>query len=307
MSGQRLVDRPRFEPSAKLEDVPRRSGRKRAIAGFLSNRAAALALVFLSAVVMLAVLVPFITSHDPNEQDLFARLRTPSSEHWFGTDELGRDVFARTLYGARYSLFIGVIASLSGLLFGTALGLVSGFFEGWTDNIIMRLVDIMLSFPGVLLAILIVSVLGPGLNNLIIALSIWFTPTIARIIRGIVLSLKQNDFVEAARSQGASNIRIMTRHLLPNAMSPMIVYATLSVATALLIAAGLSFLGLGVQQPTAEWGSMIGSGRQYMRDAPNVTIFPGLAIFFTVLSLNFIGDALRDTLDPHLKNLTSST
>lgn len=267
---------------------------------------AAVGLFFLLIMVILAIFAPMIATHDPIEQDLFARFDSPSSKHWLGADQLGRDVFSRVLYGARYSLFIGIVGSFGGLLLGLTLGLISGFFEGWSDSIIMRIIDIMLSFPGILFAILIVSILGPGLDNVIIALIIWFTPTIARIIRGTVLSLKEQEFIEAARSAGASNLRIILRHLLPNAISPLIVYGTLSVATALLIAAGLSFLGLGVQPPTPEWGAMIGSAQQYMRDAPHAVIVPGAAIFFTVLSLNFVGDALRDALDPHLDTWTPS-
>jgi peptide/nickel transport system permease protein len=272
---------------------------------FARNRLAVVGVVFLGIVVLMAIAAPLITSYSPSEQNLFRRLQGPSSEHWFGTDEAGRDVFSRVVYGARYSLFIGITGSLGGVLVGLTLGMVSGYFGGWTDNLIMRLIDIMLSFPGVLMAILIVSVLGPGINNLIIALTIWFTPTIARIIRGTVLSLKEQEFVIAAHAMGASNVSIMKRHLLPNATSPLIVYGTLSVAVALLVAAGLSFLGLGVQPPTPEWGAMIGTSRQYLRDASNATLFPGLAIFFTVLSLNFIGDALRDALDPRLKSWRS--
>lgn len=290
-----------------LVERPTVSEWKRLVRRFLSNRMAAAGLVFLTVVVLTALFAPLIATHDPSEQDLFARLEPPSRAHWFGTDELGRDVFSRVVYGARYSLFIGVIGSMGGLIVGVSLGLASGFFGGWVDILVMRVIDIMLSFPGVLMAILIVSVLGPGLNNLIIALSIWFTPTIARIMRGAVLVLKGQDFVDAARLQGASHLRIMLRHLLPNATSPIIVYGTLSVATALLVAAGLSFLGLGVQPPTPEWGAMIGTGRQYLRDNPSATMIPGMAIFFTVLSLNFIGDALRDALDPRLRASWSVT
>jgi peptide/nickel transport system permease protein len=268
---------------------------------FARNRFAVIGLVFLSIIVLIAALAPVIATHSPTEQSLLRRLQGPSAEHYFGTDELGRDVFSRVVHGSRYSLFIGFSGALGGLIIGLTLGMFAGYFGGWVDQIIMRVIDIMLSFPGVLMAILIVSVLGPGIYNLIIALSIWFTPTIARLIRGTVLSLKGQDFVIAATSLGAGSFRIMTRHLLPNATSPLIVYGTLSVAVALLVAAGLSFLGLGAQPPTPEWGAMIGSGRQYLRDASNVTLFPGLAIFFTVLSLNFIGDALRDALDPRMR------
>jgi peptide/nickel transport system permease protein len=269
---------------------------------FARNNLAVVGLIFVAIIVAIAIAAPVIATHSPTEQSLFRRLQGPSSEHYFGTDELGRDVFSRVVHGSRYSLFIGVSGAIGGLILGLTLGMLSGYFGTWVDQVIMRVIDVMLSFPGVLMAILIVSVLGPGIYNLIVALTIWFTPTIARLIRGAVLALKSQEFVLAAHAIGASNPRIMVRHLLPISLSPLIVYGTLSVAVALLVAAGLSFLGLGAQPPTPEWGAMIGSGRQYLRDAPNATLFPGLAIFFTVLSLNFIGDALRDALDPRLRS-----
>jgi peptide/nickel transport system permease protein len=263
---------------------------------------ALIGLTFVTAMVLIAIFAPVVATHSPTDQSLLTRLQGPSSEHYFGTDQLGRDVFSRVVYGARYSLFIGAGAAMIGLFAGLILGMTSGFFGGWIDQIIMRIVDILLSFPGVLLAILIVSVLGPGVVNLIIAISIGFTSPVARLIRSAVLSLKNQDFVLAATALGANSLRIMTRHLLPNTMSLLIIYGTLYFAVALLAAAGLSFLGLGAQSPTPEWGAMIGSGREYLRDASNATLFPGLAIFFTVLSLNFIGDALRDALDPRMKS-----
>jgi peptide/nickel transport system permease protein len=268
---------------------------------FAQSWFAMIGLSFLTIILLVAIFAPVVATHSPTDQSLLTRLQGPSSEHIFGTDQLGRDVFSRVVYGARYSLFIGAGAAMIGLLAGLILGMASGFFGGWVDQIIMRFVDILLAFPGVLLAILIVSVLGPGVVNLIIAISIGFTSPVARLIRSAVLSLKNQDFVLAATSLGAGNMRIMTRHLLPNTMSLLIIYGTLYFAVALLAAAGLSFLGLGAQSPTPEWGSMIGTGREFLRDASNATLFPGLAIFFTVLSLNFIGDALRDALDPRMK------
>ena len=261
----------------------------------------ALSMLFLVLMVFLAIFAPYMTIHDPYEQNIFVRLRPPSSGHWMGMDQLGRDIFARITYGARYSLMIGILASGIGCVLGTTLGLTCGFFGGRVDSVIMRVVDLMLSFPGVLLAILLVSVLGPGLDNLIIALAVWFTPTMARVIRSNVMVIMKQEYIESARAQGAGAIRIMLRHLLPNCMSPIIVYGTLSVANALLVAASLSFLGLGIQPPTPEWGAMIGAGRRYLRDGFHVTLFPGVAIFLTVLALNLIGDALRDLLDPRLK------
>lgn len=265
------------------------------------NRFALIGAVYMIVVVVAGILAPVIATHEPNTQSLLGRLESPSGEHWLGTDELGRDEFSRLVYGARISLFIGLAGTAGALVLGTAIGLISGFFGGWTDTLSMRLIDIMYAFPGILLAILIVAVMGPGLLNLIVALTIWGTPTLSRIVRSSVLSLKSQEYVEAAHAIGASRTRIIMRHLLPNSMAPIIVYATLGVAGALLTAAGLGFLGLGVQPPTAEWGAMLSVGRGYLREAPHLMIFPGLLIFLTVISLNLIGDALRDALDPYLK------
>ncbi|MEW6522890.1 MAG: ABC transporter permease [Bacillota bacterium] len=265
------------------------------------NRMAGIGLVFLTLMMLMAILAPHLTPYQPQQQRLLWRLQPPSRDHWMGTDELGRDIFTRVAYGGRVSLVIGVLGSSIGMLTGVTLGATAGYLGGRFDNLVMRVIDIMMSFPGVLLAILIVAVLGPGTHNLVVALSIWFTPTFARITRGCILALRDVEFAEAARAVGAGSARILFFHLLMNSLSPIIVYMTLSVATSILVAAGLGFLGLGVQPPTAEWGIMVSTGRQYLRDAPHVILFPGLAIFLTVLSINFIGDALRDALDPRLR------
>jgi peptide/nickel transport system permease protein len=262
------------------------------------NRLAAAGAAFLVFIVLAAICAPLLTHYDPTKQDLLSRLEPPSSSHWLGTDEVGRDVLSRLAYGARISLFVALLGTAGGVIAGTLVGLTSGFFGGWTDTLMMRGVDIMYAFPGVLLVILIVSILGPSLWNLILALMIWGTPTLSRIVRASVLSLKSEDYVLAARTIGADRVRLMTTHLLPNAMAPIIVYATLGVAGSLLTAAGLGFLGLGVQPPTPEWGAMLSQGREYVISAPYLVTFPGLLIFLTVLALNFIGDALRDALDP---------
>lgn len=275
--------------------------RRRVLRELVRNRFAMAGAAFLFLIVAIALMAPVIAQQDPNEQSLLSRLQSPSSEHWLGTDELGRDVFSRLAYGGRISLFIGLVGTTGGVILGTFLGLISGFFGGWTDTLVMRLIDIMFAFPGILMAILIVAVIGPGILNLVVALTIWGTPTLARIVRSGVLALKSQEFVEAARAMGASRSRIMYIHLLPNSMAPIIVYATLGIAGSLLTAAGLGFLGLGVQPPTAEWGAMLSVGRGYLREAPHLMIFPGLLIFATVISLNMIGDALRDALDPHLR------
>ena len=286
---------------ASHEDSLTRSRRRRVLREFSRNRFALAGTLFMAVIVTAAVFAPYIATHDPNDQELLTRLESPSRANWFGTDELGRDEFSRLVYGARISLFIGMLGTLGGVVIGTTLGMISGFFGGWTDTAAMRVVDILYAFPGILLAILIVAVMGPGLFNLVLALTIWGTPTLSRIVRSSVLSLRSQEFVEAARTIGASRTRIMTRHLLPNSMAPIIVYATLGVAGSLLTAAGLGFLGLGVQPPTAEWGAMLSVGRGYLREAPHIMVFPGLLIFLTVISLNLIGDALRDALDPHIQ------
>jgi peptide/nickel transport system permease protein len=265
----------------------------------LRNRFALAGTVILIVIGTAGLLAPLLATHAPHEQALLSRLDSPSSGHWLGTDELGRDEYSRLLYGARISLFIGFLGTAGGVLCGTLIGLISGYFGGWTDTLAMRMIDVMYAFPGILLAILIVAVMGPGLFNLVVALVVFSTPTLSRIVRSSVLSLKSQEFVQAARAIGASRSRIMFRHLLPNTMAPIIVYATLGVAGSLLTTAGLGFLGLGVQPPTAEWGAMLSVGRNYLRDAPHLMLFPGVLIFFTVMSLNLIGDALRDALDPH--------
>ncbi|MFO8059229.1 MAG: ABC transporter permease [Bacillota bacterium] len=267
----------------------------------VKNRLGLVGLIVVIVVIMMAILAPLLTPYTPREQDLLRRLEPPSRDHIMGIDHAGRDMFSRIAFGARTSLMIGVVGATGGMVIGVALGMLAGYFGGTFDNMVMRLVDVMMSFPGILLAILIVSVLGPGLNNLMVALVIWFVPTFARITRGNVLSLREMDYVEAARSLGASSARIITRHIMLNVLSPIIVYFTLSVATSILTAAGMGFLGLGVQPPTPEWGAMASVGRQYLRDAPHVILFPGLAIFTTVLSINVVGDVLRDVLDPRLK------
>ncbi len=269
---------------------------------FRRNRLALAGMIFILFISAMAILAPIVATHDPNVQVLEERLDPPSPEHWFGTDELGRDFYSRLVYGARISLFIGIVGTAAGVLCGTLIGLVAGFFGGWTDNVVMRVIDIMYAFPGILLAILVVAVMGPGIFNLIIVLAIFSIPSLSRIVRSNVLSLMSENYVEAARALGASRLRIMFIHVLPNTLAPIIVYTTLSVAGAILTAAALGFLGLGVQPPTPEWGSILSNGRVYLRRAPLLMIYPGLLIFLTVISINLIGDALRDALDPHIQS-----
>jgi peptide/nickel transport system permease protein len=262
------------------------------------NRMATLGVVYLVFIVLVAVVGPSLVG-DPRSQNLIQRLQPPSLEHPLGTDQYGRDVLTRMVHGARVSLFVGLAGALGGVVLGTLVGLVTGYWAGsWIDQLGMRIVDIMYAFPGILLAILIAAILGASMVNLIIALSIWGIPTLSRIVRGVVLSLREQEYVLAARAVGASAGRIMARHLVVNAVGPIIVYATLSVASAILTAAGLGFLGLGVPPPTPEWGAMLSEARDFVFRAPYLSYFPGAAIFLTVLAVNFVGDALRDAFDP---------
>lgn len=235
------------------------------------------------------------------KQNTAIRLQTPSAEHWLGTDEFGRDILARLVHGSRVSLSVGVVAVSISLLIGGSLGAAAGFYGGKIDNVIMRFMDILLAVPSLLLSITIVSALGPSIFNLMLAIAVSSVPGYARIVRASVLTVKDQEFVEAARCIGANNFEIITSHIIPNCMAPIIVQVSLKVASAILSTSGLSFLGLGVKAPTPEWGAMLSGGRAYLRNAPHLTIFPGIAIVITILSLNLLGDGLRDALDPKLK------
>ncbi len=250
------------------------------------------------ALVLIALFSPILAPCDPLEQNLAVRLRPPSLAHPLGTDDFGRDILSRIIYGARISLRIGLVALSIALSAGTFLGLVAGYKGGWVDSCIMRLMDIMLAFPSILLAIGIVAVIGPGIDNAMLAISIVMVPQFARLVRSSVLSIREMAYIEAARALGAGDGRIVVYSVLPNCLAPLIVQTTLSLATAVLDAAGLSFLGLGAQPPTPEWGAMLAGGRELLLKAPWVMTFPGLAIFTVVLGLNLFGDGLRDALDP---------
>jgi ABC-type dipeptide/oligopeptide/nickel transport system permease subunit len=252
---------------------------------------------------LLTVTAPLWQTHNPERQQLSQVLRPMSGHHPLGTDHLGRDMLARLLYGGRLSLLIGFLAVGIGLAIGVPLGAISGFRGGWTDLIIQRLADVLLSFPGFLLALSLVSILGIGVQNVIISVGISAIPSFIRLVRSSVLSIREQVFVEAARALGQRAGVILFRHVLPNALAPIIVQATLSLGSSILVAAGLGFLGLGVQPPTAEWGTMLGEGRQYIFRAPLLTLFPGLAIFLAVVGFNLLGDGLRDALDPRMQRL----
>lgn len=271
------------------------------VSRFTKSTSAMIGLGLLIMLVFCAVFAPVLAPYDPYESNLPQALQPPSSEHIMGTDELGRDIFSRILYGARISLIVGVEAVGLALIFGVILGALAGFYGGKTDTGIMGVMDIMLSFPDILLAIAFMTVMGRGVDKAVIAIGIVSIPQYARIVRGSVLSVKENVYVTAARAIGNSDFRLIFVHILPNVLAPIIVRATIGVSIAILEAAALGFLGLGVEPPTAEWGTMLGSGRQTIFNAPHIVTFPGLAITLTVMAFNLLGDGLRDVLDPRLK------
>ncbi|WNV74217.1 ABC transporter permease [Geodermatophilus sp. DSM 44513] len=253
--------------------------------------------------VALAVLAPVLSPYDPNGQDLRSAIQGPSAEHWLGTDQLGRDIATRLMYGGRISLLIGVLAVSIGLAVGVPLGILAGYYGGWADLAISRLADMMFAFTSILLALTLVAVLGVSLQNVIIAVGISVIPVIIRLVRSSVLSIREEPYVEAARMLGAGDLRIITVHVFRNALTPVLVHGTLSIGVSILLAAGLGFLGLGVQSPTAEWGTMLGEGRQFIFSAPHLTTFPGIAIFLAILAFNLLGDGLRDALDPRMRSV----
>jgi len=267
------------------------------------NRMAMFGLALVIFLILLAVFADFLFDYDAVviKQNTQIRLQGPSAEHWFGTDEFGRDILARLVHGGRISLVVGVIAVSIALTIGGTLGAISGFFGGKVDMLISRAMDILLAVPSLLLSITIVSALGPSIINLMIAIAVSSVPSYARIVRSSVMTVRDNEFVEAAKAIGANNAQIIASHILPNCLAPIIVQVSLKVASAILSTSGLSFLGLGVKAPTPEWGSMLSGGRAYLRNAPHLTVFPGLCIMLTILSLNLLGDGLRDALDPKLK------
>lgn len=266
------------------------------------NKMATLGVFVVTAIVIIAILAPIISPYDPNAQDLYSSLEGPSLKHPFGVDLYGRDILSRVIWGARISLSISFTAVLLSGILGIILGAIAGYFGGIIDEIIMRAFDMLLSFPDILLAIAIVAILGPGKLNLILALTIYSLPQFARITRGSVISEKNNEYVDAARLMGENNLSILFRYILPNCVSPIIVQATMRMATAILVISGLGFLGLGIQPPTPEWGTDLSVARTYLRVAPHMGVFPGLAIFITVMGFNFFGDGLNDALNPRLKD-----
>ncbi|MDR1978749.1 MAG: ABC transporter permease [Synergistaceae bacterium] len=286
-----------------MENVAGKNGRSpsRVLKVLLRNRLAVLGMIIIVLLVLGAVFAPLIAPYDYARQRLDRGYETSSKDFWLGTDEYGRDVFSRIVYGARISLAVGFLTVGIALSMGILVGVSAGYYGGKMGGVLMRLMDILLAMPSILLAIAIAASLGPGLFNLMVAVGISNIPRYARIARGSVLSIREMEYIEAAKAVGSSDLRILTRHVVPNCMAPLIVQATLGIASAILNAAALSFIGLGVQPPFPEWGAMLSEGRQFIRELPHLTIFPGLAIMFTILGFNFLGDGLRDALDPKLR------
>jgi len=272
--------------------------RSPAVRRFRRNRGALLGGALVLLLVVAAIFAPVLADRPPAQQDLRARLQPPSATHVFGTDEFGRSLYSRVLHGARVSLLTGLIPVVLALLTGSLLGLSAGYFGGRVDALIMRVMDVLLAFPSLLLALAVVGTLGPGLVNAVIAIAIVDIPQYARLVRSVVLGTREEEFVQAARALGAGHARLMLRHVFPSAIGPIVVQATLGIGFAILAIAGLSFLGLGVQPPTADWGEMLARGRRFLPDATWLMIFPGLAVSITVLAFNLLGDGLRDALDP---------
>jgi peptide/nickel transport system permease protein len=268
----------------------------------LRNRFAAFGLFVILLLILTAIFAPLFATHDPYEMDVTKTLIGPGeSGHLLGTDSFGRDIFSRIIYGARISLIVGIAAVLFGAVLGSFLGLISGYFGGKTDTIIMRIMDGMMAFPFILLSIVLMTVLGQGLVNVILAIGISNIPGFARVVRGQVLTVKESEYIEVTRSLGAKHGRIIFKHVVPNSIAPLIVYSTMSVAGAIISEASLSFLGLGVQPPTASWGSMLQEGKNFLVLSPELATISGLAILITVLGINIFGDGLRDALDPKMK------
>lgn len=281
--------------------VRRNSQTKDTFRRFIKNKAAVAGLIIIGLLILGAIFVGVLSPYDYDKQNLVARFEMPSLFHPLGTDEFGRDLLTRILYGARISLFVGILSVSVGCLIGGTLGALAAYYGGRVDNSIMRFLDIWHSIPDLLLAISLASAMGPGIENAIIAIGLTTIPSYARVVRASVMTVKNTEYIEAARCLGASVPRIILRHIIPNALAPIIVQASLGVAGAIITTASLSFIGLGVQPPTPEWGSMLSKGRQYIRNYWHLVTFPGVFIMTTVISLNLLGDGLRDALDPRLK------
>ena len=287
--------------SEQVQLDKKKSMKEEKIRAIMKNKLAVAGAVLLLTMIVLAALSPIIAPYGFDEQNYEIARQTPSLQHLAGTDELGRDIFSRILYGGRVSLKIGIISVGIGLIFGGSLGVIAAYYGGVTETVIMRVIDVLMAIPSIILSISICAALGSGIVNTMIAVGISSIPTYARVFRSSVISEKSKEYIEAARAVGAGNARIILKHILPNSIAPVIVQASLGVAQAITTAASLSFIGLGIQPPNPEWGALLSSGRQYIRDFPHMVVYPGIAIMLTVLALNLIGDGLRDALDPRLK------
>jgi peptide/nickel transport system permease protein len=275
---------------------------KEAWRSFKKNKLAIVGLSIVSLFIFLAIFADLIAPYGFKDVELGDKHIAPNAEHWFGTDEFGRDILSRIIYGARISLWVGFFSVAGSVVVGSVLGIVAGYYGKWVDGIISRIFDILLAFPSILLAIAVVSVLGPSLRNALIAIAIINIPTFGRLLRSRVLSVKEEEYIAAARAVGMSDMRILFHHILPNSLAPIIVQGTLAIATAIIEAAALGFLGMGAQPPTPEWGKMLADSKDFILQAPWTVLFPGLAIMLTVLGFNLMGDGLRDALDPRMKS-----
>lgn len=291
-----------YEATVEEISIGKKSQSKEILSRFLRNKTGVLGLVIVTILVFAALFPQVITPHDPIKQNLTETFSPPSADHPFGTDEFGRDVFTRVVYGCRVSLRIGLVSVSISCIIGVIIGSIAGYFGGVIDNVFMRIIDIIMAIPNTMLGISIMAALGQSINNLIFALSIGTIPVFARLVRVSIQSIKGQEYVEAAIANGASDLRIITKYILPNCMAPIIVQFTMGIAISILAATGLSFLGLGVPAPTPEWGGMASSARGYIRDYWWLVTFPGIAIMATAFSFNIVGDGLRDALDPKLKN-----
>lgn len=289
-------------PARKIQ-YKRQSQLKEIWKRLMKNKAAIVGLIIIVLILLMACFADVLYDYDEMaiKQNILERLQSPSAKHPFGTDDLGRDILARIVHGSRTSLLISFFAVLVSLVVGGVIGSIAGYFGGAVDNVLMRIMDVFLAIPGLLFAITIVAAFGTSTINLIMALSVVFIPGFSRIVRGSVMTVRNADYVEAARAVGAKNLTLILGHVIPNSLAPVLVHATLNIAVAVIITAGMSFLGLGIQAPTPEWGAMLSGSRSFIRDYSYMTIFPGLAIMVTILALNLLGDGLRDALDPRLK------
>jgi peptide/nickel transport system permease protein len=299
-TGRMPVAAPATEREQPLRAATHRMRGAEITSRLLRHRGAVAGLIVIAILLLVALFAPLIAPYNPIQVSRDT-LQPPSARHLMGTDNIGRDILSRVIYGTRVSLRMGIVAVAISAIFGTFIGVVAGTYGKVVDNVLMRLIDALMAFPGILLALTIAAVLGPGLTNAMIAVGIASIPTFARLVRSSVLQVKQMPYVEAARSIGCADTQLIRKHILPNVLTPVLVLGTLGIASAILVGASLSFLGLGAQPPTAEWGAMLSQGRQFMRTAWWIMAFPGLAITITVMAANLVGDGLRDALDPRLK------